>query len=399
MPVKIIAAVSDDKIKSQLETLLHNFEGIVFFKNPSEILDQYRDIRPQVLIVEREMGGDSGLQFLKQIKQAFPEIAGIILSDSANTDYAVEAARQGADAYLNRIIDLPQIAEIVTRFLAPKEKSPFKPKLDFDGSEWLSGENPSIQKMFGDLDEALGQNLNILLVGEAGINAESLALLIHQNRQGSFADFIKINLAAFRKEDTESAFWSMLKEVTTAQIKTVYLEGIEMLPSHFERSIFEFLSSGKIPKQIQVILGRTNAPGADLMSGFTPIFLPKLSERKEDLIPIINAYLKKFSARYNKKADSVSPEVLELIKSYSWPGNYLELEKFIENAVLRAERESVTLEIKDIPVNLRMVMESATDETFEGLLLKILDQKFNHDQDRLSDFLGTNIKLPDPISK
>ena len=142
-----------------------------------------------------------------------------------------------------------------------------------------------------------------------------------------------------------------------------------------------------------------------MISSFIRIDLPPLWHRKVDIAILVNSYLKKFSDKYSKSVSGISGDVLELFAVYNWPGNYEELESLINIAVLAAE-ESV-ISIKNMPVDLKFVLDTSIQEAFssgnlgleslrrnfESRFFRVVLEKSNWDEAKASQMLG----IPKPV--
>jgi len=170
---------------------------------------------------------------------------------------------------------------------------------------------------------------------------------------------------------------------------------------HFRSGLINFLLERrkKIDKSIRVILGVSGADHSGL-ADFIQITIPSLRQRKEDLPFIFNAYLEEYAARYNKQIACISTELIQLLSAGEFAGNYREIEKITETAVLSSKSDR--LEVKDFPLDLASLIQSNLKKIterelpladakreFENKLYSHLLNKANNDTSVLARFLDT----------
>jgi DNA-binding NtrC family response regulator len=339
--VAIIEALGRDY---QLETV----------KNQTEAAAQLERQKPDLVIIDFDLKEKDGLEVYKNLGLT---IKTIMLSASGSIPTAVAAAKLGIEEFLRKPVNAEQLKTAVENNFPKEEIRLAWPA----GMEWLQGDSRAIKKTLAEIQAVLRSDKDIVLVGGKGVSRVEVAEFIHANSRRKGRRFRMIDAAAFRKEAQESHFWVTVREILslpTAQAAeercgTLYIENTDAMDEVFLSSVFKYFKerSDKIDKSIRIIFGTANADKTHKYAAdcFT-LRIPSLSERKEDLPFLVNFYLKKYARRFGKEINALSTDALDFIFAYNFPGDYLELERLLEDAVLTANGPAITL--KNIPVNL-----------------------------------------------
>lgn len=326
---------------------------------------------PDLIIIDFDLKGEDGMQVFRTLGSS---IKTFMLSASGSIPLAVSAAKSGITEFLGKPVDAVQLKTAIERNILEAEA-----KLYWGGGlEWLRGESPKLKK-------CLRENTDIVLVGEQGIPKEKIAEFIHWNGQKKERKLIRIDLNSFRPETLENHFWANIHELMSIpspdslqneedRCGTLFLENADDLSDQFKSSIFNFFRDrpAKIDKGIRAIFGVYDKSS---IHGYAYIEIPPLRERKEDIPYLLGSYLARFSSEYNKNVGYISSEVLNFLTAYDYPGNYVELEDLIRNAVIRANSDK--LEIKDFPFNFkRLLLAFLKDGLKKGLTLEQAKRRF-----------------------
>lgn len=361
---------------------------------------------PDLLIIDFDLKGKDGLQVYKELQ---PSAKVIMLSFSGSIPLAVSATKLGVAEFLPKPINAKQLESAVKKYIAREVA-----RLQWvEGMEWLRGESPKLKEMFAKIQEALEETRDVILIGERGIPKEKVVEFLHANSPNKKRKLQKVDLASFGREAVEPHFWGAIREFmampeeATLQNEedrcgTLYLEKVEDLDEQFKLSIFNFFKErkGRIDKRVRVVIGiydRSKIPKLEIKD-YVCIEIPPLRERKEDLPYLLGLYLKRYSTEYDKQVKFVSSEILDFLAAYDYPGNYLELEKIIQAAVLAATSEK--LELKHFPLEFRLLLQSSLKQTlgenltlesakrrFEKSLYQVLLEKADRDISQVARFL------------
>lgn len=249
--------------------------------------------------------------------------------------------------------------------------------LRFSGDE-IIGREFGLKTVMEKVSQVASLNTPVLLIGETGVGKEVIANAIHYSSKRSSGPFIKINCGAIPENLIDSELFGHEKGAFTGAVTkkrglfelashgTIFLDEIGELPLQAQTRFLRVLQNHEIkrvggisdiPVDIRVIVATHRNLEEMVMSdkfrrdlffrlNVFPIVIPPLRERREDLGILIQHFLRKKSKDMKLQTmPSVSPEVIEMLKSYDWPGNVRELENMVERALIRhiGRRESGTL--------------------------------------------------------
>lgn len=350
---------------------------------------------PDLILIDFDLKKKDGLQIYRELR---PNLRVIMLSASGNIPLAVTATKQGVVDFLRKPINPDELREAVERNIEEPEK-----RLCFlDNAGWLRGESVKIREALKGIRAAVKGRRDVVLVGEWGIPLKDAASFIHANGIQSRKKLLVINLASYANENLESHFWTSLKTILAIPdanslqreadlCGTLYLENLNSVEESFKESMLSYFKKAK--KDVQVIFGSRSKE-----AGFLNIKLPKIAERKEDLPLLLEYYLKKISIKYNKAVKYISSDLLEYLASYDFPGNYIELEKMIEEAVLSAK--GVNLDPKNFPLSNNGLINSSLKKSlsedlsleeakrgYEKKLFGILMEKMGGEEGAVARFI------------
>jgi formate hydrogenlyase transcriptional activator len=230
----------------------------------------------------------------------------------------------------------------------------------------LIGSSPKFRAVLSEVERVAPVNSVVLIQGETGTGKEVIAKAIHEASPRSNHRFVALNCAAIPSALLESELFGHEKGAFTgawAQTKgrfqmadggTLFLDEIGDMPLELQPKLlralqereFERLGSTQTVRVNVRVVAATNQDLAQLVTkklfradlfyrlNVIPIYLPPLRERAQDILPLTEFFVAKFSAHLNKTIDSIPDEVIEVLKAYDWPGNIRELQNFLERAVL-----------------------------------------------------------------
>lgn len=258
----------------------------------------------------------------------------------------------------------------------------------------------------------------ILMLGETGVGKDEIAKYIHRvsNRNGK--QFIKVNCGAVPISLIESEFFGYEKGAFTGASKegkmglfelasggTIFLDEVGEIPMDMQVKLLQVLQEKEIvrvggikPLKIDVrVLAATNRDLEKMIANgefredlyyrlnVVPLMIPPLRERKQDIVPLINFFLKRLNKKYNFNKILV-PEALNCLYEYNWPGNVRELKNIVERVVIMSEDDKITksdlpisiIDLSGIEVVLNSFDEGITlKETLDGIEEKLIKRAFD----------------------
>lgn len=236
----------------------------------------------------------------------------------------------------------------------------------------------------------------VLLLGESGVGKGMIAKLIHKHSDRSNGPFIRVDLAGIPDSLVESELFGYEKGAFTgaktegkpgffelANKGTLFLDEIGEIPLSTQSKLLRFLEDHEIirvggtePKEIDVrVIAATNKKIEEMVTAKTfrkdlyyrlnvvPIHIPPLRERRDDILPLIFHYLEKFNQSHRKKKN-ISPETIETLFQYDFPGNIRELANLIERLVVVTEEDHI--EAKDLPGSITSHISKAIPFSFSS---------------------------------
>jgi DNA-binding NtrC family response regulator len=382
-----ILIVEDD---SSLRTALFRAFGKVGYQvitatNRSEV-EKYAGMGHSwdVAIIDLRLPDGDGIELMQEIRRRSPHCQAIILTGFGTIDSAIKATQVGAFHFLTKPFNMDEIIHLVEKALnkessRSKEVPSRSQKSTIGHGNNIIGESPSIKKVLNLIDQVADSESNILITGESGTGKELVAKALHFGSSRSNRPFVPINCGAIPSELLESELFGHVKGAFTGAINnrigrfemaaggTIFLDEIgDMSPSLqvkllrvLQERHFEPVGSTKvIEADVRVVAATHRDLEAAVAEGsfredlfyrlnVIPIHIPPLRERKSDIPILTNFFIETFNKSKGKKISHLSPEAMQCLLDYPWPGNIRELENLMERlAILKGFGE---IEMQDLP--------------------------------------------------
>jgi two-component system response regulator AtoC len=328
-----------------------------------------------LVLLDYRLPDSDGLSVLKKMKAAQPDVPIMLLTAFSSIETAVEAMKQGAYHYANKPFNLDEIAMVVAKALETTALRREVKSLRASRSEPFAvsrivGDSPTMVNLKALLQRiATSPASTVLLMGESGTGKDLAAKVIHYNSERGSRPFMNITCSALPEALLESelfghergAFTDARQQKTglleSADGGTVFLDEIgEMVPA-LQAKLLRFLEekafkrvggAGDIRVDVRVIaatnldLEEAVAQGKfreDLFYRLNvmQVQLPPLREHPSDIPLLLNFYIDQFNREFRKQVRGASPDALELLRGYRWPGNIRELRNAVERAMLLAD--------------------------------------------------------------
>lgn len=384
MSIKILVADDEITICKVLKAELISFGyNVDITHDGASALRLLQSTHFDVAILDIKMPHVSGLQILKDIKIANPNIIIIIMTAYASIDGAVNAMKLRADDYIAKPFDIKELLDKVNDFISFKSKvnkistAPDKlhnPMLAF------SPEMLSIERQ---IEKIKDLETTVLITGESGTGKGVVAKQLHRLSKRNNSPFIHLDCAALPHSLIETELFGHEKgaftsavgmqkgKFETASTGTIFLDEIATLPITLQTKLLNVLQekyfyriggNTKIPMQARVIAA-TNENleqcivektfRADLFYRLNVVKIecPPLRYRKQDLIELTKFFINKHSSNLNRKIYHIDETVFDAILHYDWPGNVRELENVLESIIVLSEGPNISLD--DLPAKLK----------------------------------------------
>ncbi|MFN3605324.1 MAG: sigma 54-interacting transcriptional regulator [Leptonema sp. (in: bacteria)] len=301
-----------------------------------------------------------------------------IFTQPQSDNYTIETIEflQILSTFISQAIRIQRLIEEETKpFIAENIKLRLELSQKYKFGNLIAKSEKMIQ-LFEQIQLIADSTSSVLLIGESGTGKELIASAIHYNSPRRKMPFIKINCAAIPEHLLESELFGYNKGSFTGAISdkkgkfeiadggTVFLDEIGELDISLQAKLLRVLQEKEIepiggkPKYVDIrIIAATNANLEDLILqkkfradlyyrlNVIRLEIPPLRERKEDILPLVNFFIKKYSSQNNKNIKGITPEAIHLLEKYDWPGNVRELENIMERAIVL--NQTGILDIKD----------------------------------------------------
>ena len=350
-------------------------EGYVVTSAPNgmEALRALESEAFHVVVSDIMLGDISGVEVLKKAKEINSETEVILMTAYATLDSALQALRLGAFDYIQKPFDILQLKHRVGTALRVQKmrgELEFFKKMQYrmemgEGDPVV--ENPRMKEVLGKIWKVAPTSATILITGETGTGKEVVAGLVHFHSLRKDQPFVKVNCAALHENLLESELFGHERGAFTgadrmrigrfeqADKGTIFLDEIgDMSPTIQSKVLrvmqeqeFERLgSSGKTVKVDVRVMAATNKDlRKEVQEGrfrqdlffrldVVDLHIPPIRERPEDILPLARHFLNRFALDFKKKVNGFSPETIQKMRRYAWPGNIREMQNAIERAVL-----------------------------------------------------------------
>jgi two-component system nitrogen regulation response regulator GlnG len=342
-------------------------------------------LQPDLVLMDVRMGGMSGLETLRRIRQSDPKQMVILMTAYGTTQTAIEAMKLGAFDYLLKPFEVSQIKEIVAKALKAaqdmKQVVSYEPLLESEDYELgIVGRSGPMQQVFKLIGQLAASDATALITGESGTGKELVARAIYHHSNRSQQPFLAVNCAAIPEQLLESELFGHERGAFTgATVQrigkfeqchkgTLFLDEIGDMTPATQTKILRVLQSGIFERvggnqSIRVdvrIIAATNKPLEQAVAArqfredlfyrlnVVRVHLPPLRERKEDIRLLVNYFLKKFAKEQAGPPRSIASAALKALEKYHWPGNVRELENVMRRALVMAKGEAILA--PDLPI-------------------------------------------------
>jgi len=390
LPVLIVE--DRDSLRTMLRHALEaHGHAVIEARDEPEAIRELRKTRPVVVLTDLKLPVGDGFGILRAAKELDPDLPVVVMTAYGSIQDAVVAMREGAMDFLAKPVEPDHLLLMVERAIAQRrmltEYIVLKEELaERRGAPRIIGEDGKLRQVSQQLHRAAATDATVLLEGESGTGKELFARALHALSPRNDGPFVAINCAAIPESLLESELFGYEKGAFTGATQrkpgrfelahrgTLFLDEIGDLPLGLQAKILRALEEKEFERvggtqclHVDVrVVAATNRNlkqrvgdrqfREDLyfrLSVF-PIEIPPLRERGDDVLILAHHFVDKF-CKDLKKSLSLSPSVLDDLKTYPWPGNVRELQNCIERAVILADGDAIqqrhlNLSFRNLPV-------------------------------------------------
>jgi two-component system NtrC family response regulator len=414
---------------------------VIVAPNGEEALERVKAHTLDLAIVDYKMPGLTGLEVLKKAKLLTPQLDIVILTAFGTIDTAVEAMKAGAADYLSKPVDLEELLCVIDRIAErrtlQRENELLRQQLGEKGisQEQIVHGSRQMAELINLAGRVAASSATVLIQGESGTGKELFARLIHRLSPRSAKPLIIVNCAALSETLIESELFGHERGAFTGAAQrrlgrfeqadggTLFLDEIGDISPAVQVKLLRLLQEGEFQRvggnqTLKADVRVISATNQDLESrvkggvfredlyyrlNVVPIKIPPLRERREDIPPLVEHFVQRFSKENRKSIEGVSREAMDQLVKYDYPGNIRELENILERAAVISR--GTTLTTGDLPFGGLKPHETneETDggtgalrealETLERRMVKKAMEESGGNQGRAAESLGLSERM------
>ncbi|HPE06636.1 MAG TPA: sigma-54 dependent transcriptional regulator [Smithellaceae bacterium] len=391
--------VVDDEVSicQSLKAILED-EGyqVLVAGSGEEAIKTMAEEMPRLVLLDIWLPGIDGLETLKAIHTAHPNVLIIMMSGHGTIETAVRATKLGAFDFIEKPLSLDKVIILVNNALnvvrLEEENILLKQKVSHQYE--LTGTSPVITELKEMIGIVAPTNAWILIMGENGTGKELVARSIHHLSRRSHKPIVEVNCAAIPEELIESELFGHEKGAFTGATEkkrgkfdlahegTIFLDEVADMSLKAQAKILRILQEKKfervggnkvIDMDVRVLAATNKDLEKEMESGrfrqdlyyrlhVIPLHVPPLRDRKEDIPFLAERFLSDFAAKEGQQLKTLTDDALEQLMSHNWPGNVRELKNIIERLIILTPSNEIKAD--DIPeLNVKTEQSAVTLES------------------------------------
>ena len=374
---KVLIVDDDESVRWVLKKALEK-DGIetALAKNATEALERIGEGDIAVTLMDIRMPGMNGFEALAKIQEDGRNISVVIMTAQATMQNAIEAMRRGAFDYITKPFDLDEVNILVRKAIEVRrlslEVNALRAEVQEKYEGDLVGNTPAMQEIYKTIGRVSESDATILVHGESGTGKELVARAIHFHSKRAGRPFTAVNSAAIPSELLESELFGHEKGAFTGAVArkigkfeatsggTLFLDEIGDMDLQLQGKLLRVLQEREfervggtepIKTDVRVIAAtHQNLDKALHEKRFREdlyyrlnviqINIPPLRKRKDDIIPLVEYFMRKYQPNPGK-VKILTPETLKILRAYDWPGNVRELENAIQRSVTLSQGDKI----------------------------------------------------------
>jgi DNA-binding NtrC family response regulator len=356
--------------------------------------------QPDVVVLDVKLPDADGLDLLPQLKKRWPDTEVIVLTGYDDVSMAVEAGKRGAYNFVTKPFENAKLLADVRCAFERKEQTAENSNLR-RALETMSGtpspvfQSAAMRDLVRTVERIAPSDVAVLITGESGTGKEVIADLVHTFSPRSKGRIIKINCAALPRELIESELFGSVKGAFTgahsdrdglfrqAEGGSLFLDEISEMPIDTQSKLLRVLQDQEVrpvggktayKTNCRIVAATNRRPEEAIRDGklredlfyrisAISVFIPPLRERREDIMPLANSFLKRFASQANRVIRGFTHAAIERLTGFDWPGNVRQLQNEVQRAVLLCEGDEV--DSTDLSITkVRMSGEESIDTNF-----------------------------------
>ena len=378
MKGKILVVDDEQPIRELLSTVLARDYQVAEAESGAALQKAFADAQPDVVVLDVRLKDANGLELLPLIKKRWADTEIIMLTGQGTMEMALEAGRLGAYTFISKPFENEKLLVDVKCALERKQQNQENTALR-RALETMSGNTSPVfrsaemKEVVRTIERIAPNDVTVLITGESGTGKEVIADLIHAMSQRSKGRIIKINCAALPRELIESELFGSVKGAFTgahadrdglfrqAEGGTLFLDEISEMPIDTQSKLLRVLQDQEVrpvggktsyKTNCRLVAATNRNPEAAIQDGkmredlfyrisAISVNLPALRDRRDDIMPLANAFLKRFASQANRTITGFTPAAVDRLSAFDWPGNIRQLQNEIQRAVLLSEGDMI----------------------------------------------------------
>jgi DNA-binding NtrC family response regulator len=399
MKAKVLIVDDEADVRTLLAAVLDNLYDTTQAASAAALQKCFSQDAPDVILLDVKLPDAHGLDLIPEIKKHWPDTEVIVLSGQGTITMAVEAGRRGAFNFLSKPFEneklLADVKVAVERKEQTEENSTLRRALEtMSGAASPIFRSQAMQQVVRTVERVAASDVTVLITGESGTGKEVIADLVHTLSPRSKNKIIKINCAALPRELIESELFGSVKGAFTgahsdreglfrqAEGGTLFLDEISEMPIDTQSKLLRVLQDQKVrpvggktdyQTNCRIVAATNRKPEDAIKDGkmredlfyrisAISVHLPPLRERRDDIMPLANAFLKRFAAQANRDIREFRADAMDRLTAFDWPGNIRQLQNEIQRAVLLSEGGEVSA--ADLSITNVKVSSTESDTNF-----------------------------------
>ena len=371
---KLLIVDDNTNILSAVKMLTENYyEKVITLDSPKSLISTIQTESPDVILLDMNFHagintGNEGIFWLNEVNNKFPKIKVVLFTAYADVDLAVRAMKDGAYDFIVKPWNNEKLIETLQNAYneGREKKKPSKHNDTANESQMFWGNSPEMLRIKNIVERVSATDANIMITGENGTGKEVLAREIHRLSSRRNNEMISLDMGAIPETLFESELFGHKKGAFTdahsdrmgkmeaANNSTLFMDEIGNMPLHLQAKLLTALQNRNITRlgtnnPINIDIRLITATNRNLFEmsdkaefrqdllfiiNTIHINIPPLRNRKEDIIPLAEMFLKRYSEKYKKDNVIISAAAEEKMLSHRWYGNIRELQHTIEKAVI-----------------------------------------------------------------
>jgi len=400
MHTSVLIVDDEQEIRDSLSEVLTDENYLTYTAENGEVaLSMLEEQHIDIVISDIKMPKMDGVTLLQKIKEQAPDTFVILITSYGSTETAIEAMRHGAIDYVLKPLDFDELIMRIKNIVLHKDllrevrflRQEISAKYNY---EHIIGESVAMKSMYRLIDKVAPSTSTVLVAGRSGTGKELVARAIHARSERAHRPFVAINCGAIPETLFESELFGYKKGAFTGASKdkdgvfkaaaggTLFLDEVGEIPLQVQvkllrvietREIKPLGSNTIIPVNVRLIAATNRDLAQEVENGtfredlyyrlnIIEIYLPALSERKDDIPLLVNHFINKYNGELKRRIIGVDNDAMKRLVNYNWKGEVRELENIIERAVLLSDGDTISVE--DLP---KRATDSSTSEYSDNL--------------------------------